>query len=181
MLNEATKTVVIYNSKYGSTRQFATWIAEEISADLFSDTDITISDLHKYSTIVFGGSLHAVGIKGIKLITKNFEILKNKKIIIFAVGCSPGRPEALTKVFNHNFGKLSNKDLIHFFYLRGSFNFTNLTASDKLLMNALKAKIKLKKDDEVDEDSKNLLACYDRPVDWTDPKAIIPIIECIKK
>ncbi|WP_069999927.1 flavodoxin domain-containing protein [Cellulosilyticum sp. I15G10I2] len=178
MSKEVPLTVVIYNSKYGSTKHYATWIAKEINADLFEDSHIKLSDLTKYSTIVFGGSLHAVGIKGVKLITKNYEALKNKKIIVFAVGCSPGYPEALTQVFNHNF-KLIPKDKINFFYLRGAFNYNKLSPSDKLLMNALKAKIKLKKDDEINEDSKSLLACYDTPHDWTHKDLVVPIIKCI--
>lgn len=178
MLQEAKNIVVIYNSKYGSTKRYAEWIASQVNADLFEDTKIKISELCKYTTIVFGGSLHAVGIKGIKLITKNYELLQNKKMIVFAVGCSPGYKEALTQVFNHNFIHIPNNNL-HFFYLRGAFNYANLSATDKLLMNTLKVKIKLKKETEIDEDSTALLACYDHAVDWTDKNNILPIIECI--
>jgi hypothetical protein len=37
--------------------------------------------------------LHAVGITGVKLITDNFEQLKNKKIIVFGTGCSPAKKQ----------------------------------------------------------------------------------------
>lgn len=179
MFQDTIKTAVIYNSKYGSTKRYANWIADEIHADLFEDSEIKINDLSQYNTIVFGGSLHAVGIKGIKLITKNFEILQDKKIIVFAVGCSPAHKEALEQVYNHNFNNTFN-GTVHFFYLRGAFNYNDLSAADKLMMNALKAKIKMKKENELDEDAKNLLACYNHPADWTDKKAILPIVECIK-
>ena len=33
------KTAVIYGSKYGATKQYATWIAEELGADLINYKD----------------------------------------------------------------------------------------------------------------------------------------------
>jgi menaquinone-dependent protoporphyrinogen IX oxidase len=179
MSQETQKIAVVYNSKYGSTKRYASWIASEVDADLFEDTTVKASDLYKYTTIVFGGSLHAVGIKGIKLITKNYEALKDKKLVVFAVGCSPGYSGDLVKVFDHNFPHIP-KDKIHFFYLRGAFNYNNLSAADKLLMNTLKAKIKLKKEEGMSKDAAELLAYYDHPADWTDKNNVNPIIGCIK-
>ena len=179
MLQKAIKAAIIYNSKYGSTKRYAKWIADELQADLFEDATIKITDLSQYNIIIFGGSLHAVGIKGIKLITKNFKELQDKKIIVFAVGCSLPHKEALAQVYHHNFNRLPNA-AINFFYLRGAFNYNDLSSSDKLMMNALKAKLKMKKESELSEDAKNLLACYDHAADWTDKNTILPIIECTK-
>lgn len=179
MPNYPEKIAVIFNSKYGSTKRYAAWIAEEINGDLLEDKNIVVNDLIKYDTIVFGGSLHAVGIKGVKMITKNYTSLEAKKIIVFAVGCSPGYKEGVEQVYKHNFSHIPN-DKINFFYLRGAFNYENLSVSDKFLMNTLKAKIQMKKVNEIDSDAKALLACYDHPVDWTDKKNINPIIECIR-
>jgi hypothetical protein len=47
-------------------------------------------------------------------------------------------------------------------------------------MNFLKLKLQSKKEEELDEDAKGLLACYDNPADWTDRTAIAPLVECIK-
>lgn len=178
MSEQTKKIAVIYKSKYGSTKRYAEWIADDVNADLFESSKVKIEDLQNYETIVFGGSLHAVGIKGVKLITDNFELLKNKKIIVFGVGASAERADAIKHVLEYNF----NEDIIkkiNFFYLRGAFNYSKLSFIDKMLMNALKAKLKMKKEEDLDEDSKGLLASYDNPVDWTDKKAIIPIVECI--
>lgn len=172
------KVVVIYKSKYGSTKRYAEWIAEEAKADLHEASEVKTEDLAKYDVIVFGGSLHAVGIKGIKLITDNFEKIKDKRLIVYGVGASPVREDAIKSVIESNF-KGNMRDKINFFYLRGAFNYDKLSIGDKMLMNALKLKIKSKKEGELDEDSKGLLECYDNPVDWTDKKAIEPIVKCI--
>ncbi len=178
MLEEDKKVLVIYKSKYGSTKAYARWIADEVQGNLVEASKVKAEDLKKYDTIVFGGFLHAVGISGVKIITENFEELEDKKIIVFAVGCSPEKEDAINNVIASNF-KDNIRGKINFYYLRGAFNFEKLGFVDKMMMNALKIKLKKIKPEELDEDSKGLLECYDNPVDWTDKKYIEPIIQCI--
>lgn len=179
-MSEKTKRIaVIYKSKYGSTKRYAEWIAEDVEGDLLESSMVKVNDLHKYDIIVFGGSLHAVGIKGVKLITDNFKQLKEKKIIVFGTGASPVRAEAIKHVLEFNFNQDVRKK-INFFYLRGAFNYSKLSWLDKLMMRALKLKLKMKKEEELDDDSRELLASFNKPVDWTDKKVIIPIVECIR-
>lgn len=178
MLEVDKKILVIYKSKYGSTKAYARWIADEVQGNLVEASKINAEDLKRYDTIVFGGFLHAVGISGVKIITENFKDLEDKKIIVFAVGCSPEKEDAINSVIASNF-KDDIRGKINFYYLRGAFNFEKLSLVDKMMMNALKIKLKKMKPEELDEDSKGLLECYDNPVDWTDKKYIEPIIQCI--
>lgn len=172
------KVAVIYKSNYGSTQRYAEWIAEAVNGDLFERSKVKVSDLSNYDVIVYGGSLHAVGIKGVKIITDNFNQFKGKKVIVYGVGASPAREEAIKAVFDKNFDDRI-KEKVNFFMLRGGFNYSKLSAGDKILMNMLKHQLEKKKPEELDEDMKGLLACYDQPSDWTDKAAIAPIIDCI--
>lgn len=158
------KTVVVYKSKTGFTKKYAQWIAEELSADIFEVSKINIDMLTSYDTIIYGGSLYAVGILGVKIITKNIDKLKDKKIIVFATGASPSRIEAINEVKDANFTNEQQR-YIKFFYLRGGFNYSKLSTFDKFLMTLLKLKIKMKK--ELTSDEKGMLACYARPADFT--------------
>lgn len=172
------KVVVIYNSNYGSTKRYAEWIAEAVHGDLLERSQAKVDDLSNYEVIVYGGSLHAVGIKGVKLITGHFNKFKDKKVIIYGVGASPAREKAIKAVFDKNFvGDI--KERVHFFMLRGAFDYSKLSVGDKILMNMLKHQLEKKKPEELDEDMKGLLSCYDQPADWTDKAAIDPIINCI--
>ena len=180
MVQQSKRILVMYKSKYGSTKRYAEWIAYDVGADLLEVSKVKTKDIHKYDTIVFGGSLHAVGITGIKMITDNFKDLIDKKIIVFAVGCSPGRDDAINRVLSRNFTE-DIRDKINFFYLRGAFNYKRLGFVDKIMMNMLKLKLKKKKEEALDEDSKGLLASYDNPVDWTDKQMIGPIVKCIHR
>jgi menaquinone-dependent protoporphyrinogen IX oxidase len=178
MAQQVKKVLVIYKSKYGSTKRYAQWIADAVKGDLIEASKAKAKDLLKYDTIVFGGFLHAVGINGVKIIIDNYKKIMDKKIIVFAVGCSPHKSEDVEKVFTTNF-KGDIKENINFFYLRGAFKYENLGFLDKMMMNVLKVKLSKIKEEDRNEDIKGLLECYDNPMDWTDRNSIKPIVQCI--
>jgi len=173
------KVVVVYKSKYGSAQRYAQWIADETGADLYELSKITVNDMLKYDTIVYGGALYTVGILGISILTKNFEKFKNKKVIVFSVGMSPAYPEAINDIVDKNFTE-AMKEKVHFFHLRGSFNYKKLKLIDKALMYLLRKKLEHKKLDELSDDEKEVLSCYRQPVDWTDKTSISPIVSLIQ-
>lgn len=82
-------TIVVYKSKYGSTKLYAEWIKEELDCDIADAKSVNIGDLVKYDNIIYGGGLYAEIIHGVHLLTKNFDKLKDKKIAIFTTGITP--------------------------------------------------------------------------------------------
>ncbi len=81
--------VVIYRSKYGSTKRYAEWIAEELNADIFAVSEFDVSKLENYSIVLFGSSVHIGKVKGITFIKNNWPILSKKKVVVFASTGSP--------------------------------------------------------------------------------------------
>jgi flavodoxin len=47
----------MYFSKYGSTKKYAEWIAEELNGDIFDIKNVKNSSLDDYSTIILGSGL----------------------------------------------------------------------------------------------------------------------------
>lgn len=170
------KAVVVYKSRTGFSRKYAQWIAEELSADIFEVSQCSVEIIKTYDVVIYGGSLHAVGINGINFITKNFDKLKDKKIVVFATGASPARENVISEVINKNFTS-EQQDHIKFFYLRGGFDYSKLGFVDKALMTLLKFIIKSKK--ELTPDEKGMLIAYDKPVDFTNKDNIRELITCI--
>ena len=131
------KTIVIYKSKYGSTKTYANWIAEELSCEAVDAKNININDLTEYDTIIYGGGLYAEVINGVILITKNLDKLKDKKLIVYSTGITPleyrnyydklvleknFKPEMLEKIKVYNFlGKmiLDELSLVHRTAIKG--------------------------------------------------------------
>ncbi len=170
-------SIVVYSSKTGFVEKYAKWIAEELSEKAVPVEDVDIDTLLKYDTIIFGGGLYAGGINGIKLIKKNLDQLQGKRIAVFASGASPPREETITEVRDKNFTAEEQKN-IRFFYLRGGFDYEKLNMKDKVLMTLLKKKLQSKKD--LTEDEEGMLSAYDHPVDFTDRKNILDLIEFIR-
>ncbi|HEX2927491.1 MAG TPA: flavodoxin domain-containing protein [Ruminiclostridium sp.] len=173
------KAVVVYKSKSGFAKKYAQWIAEELQADIYEASKISSSMLLLYDTIIYGGGLYAVGINGLKLITKNYEKLKDKRLVVFATGATPPRKEDIEKVRTANFTP-EQKKYIRFFYLRGGFDYTRLKPIDKILMNLLKLKIKSKSREKLIPDERGMLAAYDKPIDFTRKKNIEELIAYVR-
>ena len=171
------KIIVVYKSKTGFTRKYAEMIAEELSSDICRASKITFEELKNYDVIIFGGGLYAGGINGINLVKKNLSELKEKKIIVFATGATPGREDEIKYMKATNFTDCE-LETINFFYLRGGFDYSKLSMVDKILMSMLKLKLKSKKELSIDE--KGMLEAYSTPVDFTRRKNIEELILFIK-
>ena len=80
--------IIIYKSKYGSTKKYAEWLAEATGFDCVELSNFSAKDLGKYDTVVYGGGIYASGIAGISFIKKNYAVLSGKKTIVFCCGAS---------------------------------------------------------------------------------------------
>lgn len=169
------KTIVAYKSKYGYTKKYAEWIAEELHCDIKENA--ALADIADYDMIICGGGCYAGTINGSKLITKNLPRLSGKKLILFAVGSSSGADKDIIPFWEKNLTPEQRKAIAHF-YLRGGFDYGRLGSADKLMMNMLKAH--LKKIKNPDEETRGLLAAYDTPVDFTDKERLNELLEYVK-
>ncbi len=174
------KTVVIYKSETGFTRKYAEWIAKDLKADIFDASKVKADTLAVYDTIIFGGSLHAVGISGIKLIKRNLDMLNGKRIVVFTTGASPFKEGIVDEITQANFIQDELK-LIRLFYLRGGFDYSKLKPFSKILMTLMKWKMKSKKKEELSSDERGMLAAYDKPVDFTKRENIRELVEYVKE
>lgn len=172
------KVAVIYKSKYGSTERYAKWIAEDAGADLYKVTEIKADKLMDYDTIVYCGALYAGGMLGFSFIKKNYSKIKEKKLIVVAVGATLKKEDAKEEVKAQNL-TTEMLDGTQFFLLRGGLNYKKMNLIDRLLMFMLVKSLKSKKTENPDADTLGVLATYGKVVDFTNKKAIEPVIEAI--
>ena len=172
------RTVVIYKTKYGSAKQYAQWLAEELKADLFESSRFAPEMFKDYENIIYGGSLYAVGILGISLIKNNFDKIKDKNVIVFSVGASPADEKPMNDVKTKNFtDEMLNN--IKYFHLRGAFDFTKLNWIHKFLMWMMRKMIERKAPEEWSEDEKGLLDSFSHPTDFKKKENLTPIIDAV--
>ncbi len=172
-------TIVIYKSKYGATKRYAEWISESLGCEMVDAKNVKGADLLKYDTIIYGGGLYAEVINGVSLITKNFEALKEKNLIVFTTAITPlsyreyydryvieknFKPEMLQHIKIFNFmGKMLTEELslVHRTALKSLKKIMlakeNPTELEKLLVNLCDYN-----DDECDKNSIDVLINYVR-------------------
>jgi len=114
------KTIVIYKSKTGYTKQYATWLSEEFGCDMISLKNIGKVKLDSYDAIIYGAGVYASKISGLKKMIKACTNLKDKKIAFFAVGATGYSEDVLQKLKESN---LSGLNLDYpLFYMQGGFD-----------------------------------------------------------
>lgn len=176
--------VVVYESKYGYTEKYAKWISEELDTDLFSTSDINLEKLNNYNCIIYGGGLYAGRISGINLITKNYDKLKDKTVVVFTCGLADPKEEinienikvSLSKAFDEK----AMKD-IKFFHLRGGINYKKLNFMHKAMMAMIKKVLSKKDPKELKSEEVTLLDTYGKEIDFSDKDTIAPIVEFVKE
>ena len=165
------KIAVIFKSKYGTTKQYAEWIAQELNATLLDATAVKPAQLMSYDIVVYGGGLYAGGIDGVKLVTNN----RCKTLVVFTVGLAKPESTDYSAILKKNFSKeLLSK--IKVFHLRGGINYKSLGFIHKGMMSMLRKMALKQKESERNDEDKLFLETYGSKVDFLDKSTIKPLI-----
>ena len=167
--------IVIYKSKYGSTKDYAMWIAEELGCEAKDAKSVKVLDLLAYDTIIYGGGLYAEIIAGVSLITKNIDKLKDKKLIVYTTGITPTdvREYYDHEVLDKNF-KPEIRQYIKVYNFMGKMISDELSAPHRAAIKMLK-KIMSAKENPTDME-KMLIDLCDADGDFTDRNEIADLI-----
>lgn len=171
--------IVIYKSKYGSTRQYAQWIADELSCRVTDVKGLKLEDILGYDVIIYGGGLYAETINGVSFITKNIDKLKDKKLIVYTTGITPVdcREYYDKLVANKNFkGEAAEK--IKMFNFLGKMVLSELSTVHRTAIKALKKLMSGKENPS--EMEKLLIELCDCDGDYSDRDYIKPLVEYAK-
>lgn len=138
--------IVVYKTKYGSTKTYAEWIAEELSCEAVDVKDTDIQKLSEYDAIIYGGGLYAEVINGVSIITKNLDKLKNKKIAVYTTGITPLDCRAYydTYVVEKNF-KEGVPENVKLFNFLGKMKMEELSLVHRTALKSLKKLMQGKK------------------------------------
>lgn len=174
------KAIVLYKSRYGSTKAYAEWIAEELSCRVADAKQVKIDDLAEYDTVIYGGGLYAEVIAGVTFITKNIDKLNNKKLIVYTTGITPldCRDYYDKMVMEKNFkGDVGSKVKV--------FNFLGKMVMDELSLvhrTALKTLKKIMSSKENPSEMEKLLVeLCDADGDFSDRNAIVDLVNYAKE
>ena len=176
------KNIVIYESKYGSTKKYAEWIADALSCSSYEKKSVKSEVMKDYDTIIYGGGLYAGGVSGIDLLTKHFDIICDKNIVLFTCGLADTTDPDNVSHIKSGLSKVLTAQMqekIKIFNLRGGIDYSKLSIVHKSMMAMLHKIVKSKDYNTLKNEDKEMLNTYGKVVDFTDRESIQPIIDYV--
>ncbi|MCL1981945.1 MAG: flavodoxin domain-containing protein [Clostridiales bacterium] len=169
------KVAVIFKSVYGTTKQYAQWIAEELDASLFEASSVKPDCLMDYDVVIYGGGLYAGGIIGAKLVAEN----PCKSLVVFTVGLATPETTDYSDILAMNFTteKLTDTKMFH---LHGGMDYGKLKITHKAMMALKKRETEKTPLAERTDDGRQLLETYGGRVDFVNREAINPLVDYVR-
>ena len=126
------KAGIFYHGHYGSTRQYAQWLANDTGYPIYDvrNNDIDPSD---FELLILGSSVRINKLTIKKWINKNWPKIRDKKIIFYSVsGTAPGHPD-LQKYLKESLPP-EMIDRMDYIPLRGRLNVKEVSWGIRLLL-----------------------------------------------
>lgn len=128
------KGLIIYQTKYGSTRQYAQWISEELAFDLADVRQLDPGILNEYDVLVIGSHIHAGRIMIADWVGQNADVIARKKRYFFTVSGTSPQSKALYDLYCATYSD-ALREGAQFFALHGKMRYEELDRIDKVTMN----------------------------------------------
>ncbi len=172
------KGIILYQSKYGSTKKYADWLMEETGFDCMETSNAKVEAVRNYDVIILGGGVYASRIAGLQFLKKNIDQLNDKKIAVFVVGASPYDEKAIQQIRDEHFkGAPSN---IGLFYCRGAWDEEKMKFGDRTLCRMLQKAVAKQNPDEYEPWQEALMCAVGKKCDWTDKSYLEPLLKHIE-
>ena len=133
------KSVVVYHSKYGSTREYAEWIGAETGAEVVALKEAGKKDFSAYDVVAFGGPFYAGKLKIAEFVTRVAPGLSGKRLAFFAVTARPAGDAGIVTDYERAVPEELRKTM-RFFALPGRLRFASLNVVERGVMKMMKAK-----------------------------------------
>lgn len=176
------KSIVLYKSKYGSTKKYAEWISQALNCEQEEFGKLSIESLKNYDNIICGQGIYAGNFSVAKDLAKIIERYPNKNYVFFSVSISDPKLEKdknnLMESVNKSFG--NNRDEIKVFLLRGDYYFSKMSIKDKLMMWMLVKYLKRKPESEKTNEDRYLIEKYKQSIEFSNQGEIVDLVDYIK-
>ncbi len=173
------KQLIIYGSRYGSTKRYAERLAEMTGTEAVEYK--AVKDLDDYDRIVYLGSLYAGGVTGLKQTVGKMS--PQQELIVSTVGLAdPTDASNVAHIRQSIKGQIPAHfyDESRLFHLRGAIDYTKLNLKYRLMMSLLAKKVAKLSEEQQNAETRAMLETYGKQVDFVDFSSLQPIVDKIK-
>lgn len=138
------KGLILYYSKTGFTKRYATWLQEDLGWDCLPFEERAQVELSQYDGVVFGSSLRAGSIRKLSWLKKQLPRLSGKRVAVFFTGAMGPDEKAIAQCVEKNFTR-EELSQVQPFYLWGGMNYESMAGLDKWMMSVFRKMLASKK------------------------------------
>lgn len=175
------KTLIIYKSIHGLTKEYAEWMQANYEMDIVPDEEVTAETFDNYDVILFGCCVRFMKLPIEETILKYWEKIKNKDIVLFSTsGMKKEHPMAMMPFYDSFEPKVRKK--IKFYPLNGRLRQNEITPQEHIKVSEVENNLNkiIKEGGETVEDYKVLLDVLKMNIDHYDVEQLKDIIEYLK-
>lgn len=172
--------LVLFRSYYGSTLQYAQWLAQSLSCPCFDVRKVPKSALIHHDPIVFGGGLYAGKMAGASALLREEALLLDKHLVVFTVGASdPTDTSKYAQLIEKTFSPALRAQTA-FFHLRGNLEYSKMSFQHRTMMKLLKKMVEKMPPQQRSQKDQDILSTFGVDTYFVDESALAPILDHIK-
>lgn len=174
--------IILYGSKYGSTRRYAEKLSERTGIPAFSYQEAP--DFSSRDTIVYLGALYAGGILGLAKTLRGLSLRKGQKLVLITVGLAdPQEPENQENIRVSLQRQLPAElfSRAKIYHLRGGIDYQKLSFGHRTAMTLLYQSLRRTPIEKQTAENRALIETFGNQVDFTDFNMFAPILQELRK
>jgi len=169
------KKVVVYGTHYGTSKTYATWIAESLNCDMYESKDAKKISFDDYDVVICGGGLYAGKILGSDILSKYD--LSGKNRILFTVGLADTtlkeNIDSIKKSVDKFVDDTSNLKIFNF---RGGIDYDKLNMIHRPMMKMLERK----PESDLTAENREFIKTFNSKVDFCNKESIKPLLNYVE-
>ena len=177
------KSIIVYGSNYGTTKQYANELSRRTNMKAISFKKVN-QQINDYDNIIYLGALYAGGVLGMSKTLKKLNNISNKKIIIVTVGLSDPTDEVnKNNIINNIKNQMPKKffEKAKIFHLRGGIDYSKLNFAHKTMMKLLYNAVKNLPKEKLTAEDRAMIETYNKKVNFIDFSSLDEIINEAQK
>ncbi len=170
--------VIIFGTHYGSARDYAEKLAEQLRLECFLYKEFRPS--RHYDLLLYVGSLYAGGVPGLAKTLARCAGAPPQRVLVVTVGISdPADAQNAENIANSVCRQLPAelRDKTELFHVRGRLDYPRLKPHHRLMMKLVYQQAQKTPPEKRDEETRALIATYNQTVDFVDFSALEPVID----
>lgn len=133
--------IVIYKSRYGSTKQYAQWISEATGFIIMDHENVSKSDFETNDTFVICSYINEGQFSLRSMVINNWDILKNKNVYILSASAASPDNKKYAAIYLERSFQPDIREKIKYYPVQGKYIIEKLSSHDRSLLYKAQASI----------------------------------------